>query len=74
VSVTATATHSPDLTSDAMTEHSASRLFEPKGLTLEDTILGAWEDLLAGGPAECPVCGGYMRTAGGCDSCGADLA
>jgi hypothetical protein len=74
VSVTATATHSPELTNDAMTERSAPRLFEPKGLTLEDTILGAWEDLLAGGPAECPVCGGSMRVAGGCHSCGADLA
>jgi tRNA(Ile2) C34 agmatinyltransferase TiaS len=57
-----------------MTERSASRLFEPKGLTLEDTILGAWEDLLAGGPAECPVCGDSMRVAGGCHSCGADLS
>jgi tRNA(Ile2) C34 agmatinyltransferase TiaS len=74
VSVTATATHSPELTDDAMTERSAQRLFEPKGLTLEDTILGAWEDLLAGDPAECPVCGGAMRVAGGCHSCGADLS
>ena len=50
------------------------RLFEPHGLTLEDTILGAWEDLVAGNPAECPVCGGRMRAAGGCDSCGSDLS
>jgi tRNA(Ile2) C34 agmatinyltransferase TiaS len=72
VSAAATATHSPELTIDATTERSA-RLFEPKGLTLEDLVLGAWEDLVAGGPAECPVCGGRMRAAGGCDSCGADL-
>jgi hypothetical protein len=50
------------------------RLFEPSGLTLEDVILGAWEDLAAGGPAECPVCHGRMRPAGGCESCGSHLA
>jgi len=70
---TAIATHSPGLTIDATTERSA-RLFETQGLTLEDVVLGAWEDLVSGGPAECPVCGGSMRTAGGCTSCGADLS
>ncbi len=50
------------------------RLFEPHGLTLEDVVLGAWEDLVAGDPAECPVCGGSMRIAGGCRSCGSDLS
>jgi hypothetical protein len=50
------------------------RLFEPHGLTLEDRVLGAWEDLVAGGPAECPVCGGSMRAASGCQSCGSDLS
>ena len=74
MSVTATATHSPELTNDAMTERSAPRLFEPKGLTLEDMILGAWEDLRAGSSAECPVCGGKMRAASGCGNCGADLS
>ena len=69
----ATATQSPELAIDATTERSA-RLFEPHGLTLEDTILGAWEDLVAGSPAECPVCGGRLRAAGGCDSCGSDLS
>jgi hypothetical protein len=72
--MTATATHSPELASDATTERSAARLFEPRGLTLEDTILGAWEDLLAGGPAECPVCGDTMRVASGCRGCGSDLS
>jgi hypothetical protein len=72
--VSTTATHSPRLAIDATTERTAIRLFEPHGLTLEDVILGAWEDLVAGGPAECPVCGGSMRTLGGCDSCGADLS
>jgi tRNA(Ile2) C34 agmatinyltransferase TiaS len=69
----ATATHSPERTIDATTERSA-RLFEPQGLTLEDVVLGAWEDLVAGGPAECPVCGDKMRAAGGCNSCGSDLS
>ena len=73
MSSTATATHSHELTIDATTERSA-RLFEPHGLTLEDTILGAWEDLVAGSAAECPVCGGKMRAAGGCSSCGSDLS
>jgi len=50
------------------------RLFESRGWTLEDVVLGAWEDLVAGGPAECPVCGGSMRTAGGCGDCGSDLS
>jgi tRNA(Ile2) C34 agmatinyltransferase TiaS len=50
------------------------RLFEPHGSTLEDVVLGAWEDLVAGDPAECPVCGGSMRGAGGCRSCGSDLS
>ena len=73
MSATATTTHSPELTIDATTERSA-RLFEPTGLTLEDMILGAWEDLMDGSPAECPVCGGKMRAASGCGSCGADLS
>ena len=50
------------------------RLFQPSGLTLEDVILGAWEDLVAGGPAECPVCHGRMHVAAGCESCGSDLS
>jgi hypothetical protein len=68
------ATHASELAIDAPTERSAARLFEPQGLTLEDTILGAWEDLVAGSPAECPVCGGEMRVVGGCGSCGSDLS
>ena len=74
MSDTATATQSPELAIDAPTERSAMRLFEPHGLTLEDVVLGAWEDLTAGSPAECPVCGGQMRIAGGCGDCGSDLS
>ena len=74
MSDTATATQSPELAIDAPTERSAMRLFEPHGLTLEDIVLGAWEDLLAGGPAECPVCGGKMRSPAPCGDCGSDLS
>jgi tRNA(Ile2) C34 agmatinyltransferase TiaS len=70
----AAATHPPEVAIDADTERSAMRLFRPHGLTLEDRVLGAWEDLVAGGPAECPVCGGSMRAAGGCSDCGSDLS
>ena len=54
-------------------EHSAGRLFESSGSTLEDSILGAWEDLAARGHAECPVCAGELG-ADGCDTCGAELS
>ena len=74
--MSATATRAPHelATEQPRTERSALRLFEPSGLTLEDVILGAWEDLVAGDPAECPVCGARMRVVGGCDSCGSDLS
>ncbi len=52
---------------------SAQRLFEPAGSTLEDTILGAWEDLAARGRAECPVCHEELG-ATGCGTCGAELS
>jgi len=52
---------------------SAGRLFEPSGSTLEDRILGAWEDLDERGRAECPVCRGELEVAG-CRSCGSELS
>jgi hypothetical protein len=55
------------------TEAPAPRLFEPGGSTLEDIVLGVWEDLATIGRAECPVCGGSMGRASGCESCGAEL-
>jgi hypothetical protein len=73
VSPVATPARAPELTEEA-TGRSAPRLFEPTGLTLEDVVLGAWEDLAAGGPAECPVCHGRMRMSGGCQSCGSELS
>jgi hypothetical protein len=56
--------------------HGASRLFEPGGATLEDSILAVWEDLVAQGRAECPVCGGPMSPSadGGCPACGSELS
>ncbi len=53
---------------------SATRLFESSGWTLEDVILGVWEDLSAGNPAECPVCHGRIRVSSGCESCGSELS
>jgi hypothetical protein len=55
-------------------ERPALRLFEPSGSSLEDAILGAWEDLVASGRTDCPVCGGTLRAASGCDNCGSDLS
>jgi hypothetical protein len=49
------------------------RLFEPQGVTLEDTVLGAWEALSAGGTAECPVCDGALSMHG-CARCGSELS
>ncbi len=49
------------------------RLFDD-GVTLEDTILGAWEDLVVEGRAACPVCGGSMSADSGCSSCGSELS
>jgi hypothetical protein len=53
---------------------SPSRLFEPGGATLEDSILRLWGELVAEGSAECPVCGGPMAASGGCEGCGAELS
>lgn len=57
----------------AYREHSAGRLFESSGSTLEDAILGAWEDLALRGRAECPVCAGELEAAG-CNACGSELS
>lgn len=52
---------------------SAARLFEPSGSTLEDIVLGAWEDLGLKGRTECPVCRVEVLTADGCANCGSHL-
>ena len=50
----------------------ATRLFEPSEVTLEDSILGAWEALTARDRAECPVCHGELEPSG-CTACGSQL-
>jgi len=45
----------------------------PSRPTLEDVILGAWEDLGARGLADCPVCHGPLEPAG-CRGCGSHLS
>ncbi len=59
---------------EASSPGARSTLFEPGGTTLEDSILGVWEDLVADGRAQCPVCAGAMDVAGGCEGCGAELS
>ena len=73
MSAVATESNRGALTAEEM-GRSAARLFEPSGWTLEDAILGVWEDLTAGNPAECPVCHGSMRVSSGCESCGSELS
>ncbi len=50
------------------------RLFEPPGgeVSLEESILGVWEDLTRTGEAGCPVCGGRIHRAA-CAGCGSTL-
>ena len=57
----------------ALAVEAETRLFEPSEVTLEDTILGAWEALTAQGRAECPVCHGELER-GGCATCGSSLS
>ena len=50
-----------------------AHLFEPYEVTLEDSILDAWEALTARGRAACPVCHGELEP-GGCATCGSSLS
>ena len=73
--MTPVATDAPRSTSaETQAEGSAQRLFDGDGLTLEDVVLGAWEDLVAGDRAECLVCGGPMTMLAGCEGCGSELS
>jgi hypothetical protein len=70
----AVATREPALGRDAAALGASSRLFEPQGATLEDAILRIWDELLADGRADCPVCGEMVAGAGGCEGCGSELS
>jgi hypothetical protein len=54
-------------------EYRAARLFEAGARSLEDVVLERWDELVASGRAECPVCGGYIHAARGCEGCGSQL-
>ena len=68
--MTALATEAPAARTSL--QHTDHRLFEPSEVTLEDSILGAWEALEARGRAECPVCSGALEPSG-CLRCGSQL-
>ncbi len=70
----AVATREPALVHEPEAVGASSRLFEPEGATLEDAILRIWDDILADGHANCPVCSAEMVTAGRCEGCGASLS
>ena len=53
---------------------SSPTLFEPSRVTLEDVVLGVWEDLRLEGRAECPVCGAEMASSGCARLRGAEVA
>ena len=63
--------------------HEAAPAAEARGRrTLDEVIVGVWEDLIAHHAAACPVCGGSMRprygsgptpVGGRCTGCGATL-
>ena len=53
---------------------SSPRLFDSAGSTLEDLILGAWEDLALEGRAQCPVCREQVLAVDGCAACGSHLS
>lgn len=59
-------------TATPQTEHSAPRLFEPREVSLEESILRVWGDLDINARADCPVCGGTLIPEG-CLDCGSVL-
>jgi hypothetical protein len=64
----------PAVTEPAITTPGA-RLFDPPGgeLTLEDLILGRWDELVVDGETGCPVCGDRLRAGADCAGCGSSL-
>ncbi len=75
MSAVATRRRSSLVTDPPAAERPEPRLFEPRagGVSLEDSILRTWEDLIGGDGTGCPVCGGRMRVSAGCDACGSAL-
>ena len=71
--MSALATREPVAAERPQRAEASPRLFDD-GLTLEDKILGAWEDLVVEGRAACPVCGGSMAAGSGCSDCGSELS
>jgi hypothetical protein len=72
--VAAVATRGPALAERPPAGAPGERLFEPGGVTLEDVVLRVWDELVASGRAECPVCGDSIAAAAECGSCGAQLS
>jgi hypothetical protein len=70
----AVATREPAVAERPPARTPEERLFEPGGWTLEDVVLGLWDELVTSGRAECPVCGGSIAPSAGCESCGAALS
>ncbi len=77
-SAIATRRRSPLVTDPPATARPAQRLFEPQrpdgGVTLEERLLGVWEDLTHQGEAGCPVCGGRIHGPVACEDCGSELS
>ena len=78
MSAVATRRRSALVTDPPATERPAARLFEPQrpdgGVSLEERLLAVWEDLTRQGHAGCPVCGGRISVASGCEGCGSELS
>ena len=78
MSAVATRRRSPLVTDPPATARPAPRLCEPQrpdgGVTLEERLLGVWEDLTHQGEAGCPVCGGRIHGPSACGDCGSELS
>ena len=76
--MSATATRAPGLARERGPEAGQlrARLFEPRpgSPSLEDLIVGTWDELVSSGSASCPVCQRRIERAAPCESCGSDLS
>ena len=66
------------MTTATATSVAATDCETPGGrFTLDERLSGVWEDLLAAGFADCPLCEGRMERSGAvgrCADCGTELA